>query len=45
MSYENGSGHMVAFARASEPGKRVRQEQAIGFVGRHPGGLTALTCI
>jgi murein DD-endopeptidase MepM/ murein hydrolase activator NlpD len=31
--YETAYGHMTAFARGMEPGKRVRQGQLIGFVG------------
>ena len=31
--YETAYGHMTAFARGIEPGKRVRQGQVIGFVG------------
>jgi murein DD-endopeptidase MepM/ murein hydrolase activator NlpD len=31
--YESAYGHMSAFARATEEGKRVRQGQVIGFVG------------
>jgi murein DD-endopeptidase MepM/ murein hydrolase activator NlpD len=31
--YETAYGHMSAFAKGSEPGKRVRQGQVIGFVG------------
>jgi murein DD-endopeptidase MepM/ murein hydrolase activator NlpD len=31
--YETAYGHMSAFARGLEPGKRVRQGQIIGFVG------------
>ena len=31
--YETAYGHMTAFARGMEPGKRVRQGQVIGFVG------------
>src|SRR6266516_2234971 len=31
--YETGYGHMSAFAKGLEPGKRVRQGQLIGFVG------------
>ena len=31
--YETAYGHMTAFARGIEPGVRVRQGQAIGFVG------------
>src|SRR5262249_50158345 len=31
--YETAYGHMSAFARGIEPGKRVRQGQVIGFVG------------
>jgi murein DD-endopeptidase MepM/ murein hydrolase activator NlpD len=31
--YETAYGHMSAFAKALEPGKRVRQGQVIGFVG------------
>src|SRR6202011_2723712 len=31
--YETAYGHMSAFARGLEPGKRVRQGQVIGFVG------------
>ena len=31
--YESAYGHMSAFARGIEPGKRVRQGQVIGFVG------------
>ncbi|RIK96755.1 MAG: hypothetical protein DCC74_09600 [Proteobacteria bacterium] len=31
--YESAYGHMSAFAKGMEPGKRVRQGQVIGFVG------------
>jgi murein DD-endopeptidase MepM/ murein hydrolase activator NlpD len=31
--YETAYGHMSAFARGIEPGKRIRQGQVIGFVG------------
>ncbi len=31
--YETAYGHMTAFAKGIEPGKRVRQGQVIGFVG------------
>src|SRR5438093_2390979 len=31
--YETAYGHMTAFARGIAPGTRVRQGQAIGFVG------------
>jgi murein DD-endopeptidase MepM/ murein hydrolase activator NlpD len=31
--YETAYGHMSAFARGMEPGKRVRQGQIIGYVG------------
>ena len=31
--YETAYGHMTAFAKGMEPGKRVRQGQVIGFVG------------
>ncbi len=31
--YETAYGHMSAFARGMEPGKRVRQGQVIGYVG------------
>ena len=31
--YETAYGHMSAYARGIEPGKRVRQGQVIGFVG------------
>ena len=31
--YETAYGHMTAFARGMEPGKKVRQGQLIGFVG------------
>jgi murein DD-endopeptidase MepM/ murein hydrolase activator NlpD len=31
--YETAYGHMSAFAKGLEPGKRVRQGQVIGFVG------------
>ncbi|MGB8399837.1 M23 family metallopeptidase, partial [Bradyrhizobium sp.] len=31
--YETAYGHMSAFAKGTEPGKRVRQGQVIGFVG------------
>ena len=31
--YETAYGHMSAFARGIEPGKKVRQGQTIGFVG------------
>jgi murein DD-endopeptidase MepM/ murein hydrolase activator NlpD len=31
--YETAYGHMTAYARGMEPGKRVRQGQLIGFVG------------
>jgi murein DD-endopeptidase MepM/ murein hydrolase activator NlpD len=31
--YESGYGHMSAFARTMEPGKKVRQGQVIGYVG------------
>jgi murein DD-endopeptidase MepM/ murein hydrolase activator NlpD len=31
--YETAYGHMTAFARATQPGKRVRQGQVIGYVG------------
>ena len=31
--YETAYGHMTAFARGIDPGKRVRQGQVIGFVG------------
>src|SRR5262249_55826344 len=31
--YETAYGHMSAYAKGSEPGKRVRQGQIIGFVG------------
>lgn len=31
--YESAYGHMSAFARATEEGKRIRQGQVIGFVG------------
>jgi murein DD-endopeptidase MepM/ murein hydrolase activator NlpD len=31
--YETAYGHMSAFAKGLEPGKRVRQGQIIGFVG------------
>jgi murein DD-endopeptidase MepM/ murein hydrolase activator NlpD len=31
--YETAYGHMSAFAKGMEPGKRVRQGQVIGFVG------------
>jgi len=31
--YETAYGHMTAYARGMEPGKRVRQGQVIGFVG------------
>jgi murein DD-endopeptidase MepM/ murein hydrolase activator NlpD len=31
--YETAYGHMSAFAKGMEPGKRVRQGQIIGFVG------------
>jgi murein DD-endopeptidase MepM/ murein hydrolase activator NlpD len=31
--YETAYGHMTAFARGTEEGKRVRQGQVIGFVG------------
>jgi murein DD-endopeptidase MepM/ murein hydrolase activator NlpD len=31
--YETAYGHMSAYARGLEPGKRVRQGQVIGFVG------------
>jgi murein DD-endopeptidase MepM/ murein hydrolase activator NlpD len=37
--YETGYGHMSAFAKGLEPGKRVRQGQLIGFVGS-TGGST-----
>jgi hypothetical protein len=32
--YETAYGHMSAYAKGMEPGKRVRQGQVIGFVGR-----------
>jgi murein DD-endopeptidase MepM/ murein hydrolase activator NlpD len=31
--YDTAYGHMTAFARATQPGKRVRQGQIIGYVG------------
>ncbi len=31
--YETAYGHMTAFVKGMEPGKRVRQGQVIGFVG------------
>jgi murein DD-endopeptidase MepM/ murein hydrolase activator NlpD len=31
--YETAYGHMSAYARGMEPGKRVRQGQVIGYVG------------
>jgi murein DD-endopeptidase MepM/ murein hydrolase activator NlpD len=31
--YETAYGHMSAFAKGMEPGKRVRQGQVIGFIG------------
>jgi murein DD-endopeptidase MepM/ murein hydrolase activator NlpD len=31
--YETAYGHMSAYARGIEPGKRLRQGQVIGFVG------------
>ena len=31
--YETAYGHMTAFARATQPGTRVRQGQVIGYVG------------
>ena len=31
--YETAYGHMTAFARATQPGARVRQGQVIGYVG------------
>src|SRR5258705_11336898 len=31
--YETAYGHMSAYAKGMEPGKRVRQGQVIGFVG------------
>ena len=31
--YETAYGHMSAFARGMEPGKKVRQGQVIGYVG------------
>jgi murein DD-endopeptidase MepM/ murein hydrolase activator NlpD len=31
--YETAYGHMTAFARAAQPGARVRQGQVIGYVG------------
>jgi murein DD-endopeptidase MepM/ murein hydrolase activator NlpD len=31
--YETAYGHMSAYARGIEPGKRIRQGQVIGFVG------------
>ena len=31
--YETAYGHMSAFARGIEPGKKVRQGQVIGYVG------------
>ena len=31
--YETAYGHMSAFAKGLEPGKRIRQGQVIGFVG------------
>jgi len=31
--YETAYGHMSAFSKGMEPGKRVRQGQVIGFVG------------
>jgi murein DD-endopeptidase MepM/ murein hydrolase activator NlpD len=31
--YESAYGHMSAFARGMEPGKKVRQGQVIGYVG------------
>jgi len=31
--YETAYGHMSAFAKGLEPGKRVRQGQVIGFIG------------
>lgn len=31
--YETAYGHMSAFAKGMEPGKKVRQGQVIGFVG------------
>ncbi|MBN8985773.1 MAG: M23 family metallopeptidase, partial [Rhizobiales bacterium] len=31
--YETAYGHMSAYAKGIEPGKRVRQGQVIGFVG------------
>jgi murein DD-endopeptidase MepM/ murein hydrolase activator NlpD len=31
--YESAYGHMSAFARGMEPGKRIRQGQIIGYVG------------
>jgi murein DD-endopeptidase MepM/ murein hydrolase activator NlpD len=37
--YETGYGHMSAFAKGLEVGKRVRQGQVIGFVGS-TGGST-----
>src|SRR3546814_4255520 len=32
--YETAYGHMTAYARGIDEGKRVRQGQVIGFVGR-----------
>jgi murein DD-endopeptidase MepM/ murein hydrolase activator NlpD len=31
--YETAYGHMTAFARSTQPGKKVRQGQVIGYVG------------
>jgi murein DD-endopeptidase MepM/ murein hydrolase activator NlpD len=31
--YETAYGHMTAFARSTQPGKKVRQGQIIGYVG------------
>jgi murein DD-endopeptidase MepM/ murein hydrolase activator NlpD len=31
--YETAYGHMTAFARSTQPGKRIRQGQIIGYVG------------
>jgi murein DD-endopeptidase MepM/ murein hydrolase activator NlpD len=31
--YETAYGHMTAFARSTQPGKRIRQGQVIGYVG------------
>jgi murein DD-endopeptidase MepM/ murein hydrolase activator NlpD len=39
--YETAYGHMSAFARGIEPGKRVRQGQVIGFVGSTGGSTGA----